>query len=79
MKTKQVIHKPSLPSTAMMAAAAALTVLVGAASAAPKDPASAAQIKVPAPVLGWASWNAFASSINFGVLKKQIVVCQRTP
>lgn len=72
MKTKHVAHKPLLPSTAMMAAAAALTVLVGAASAAPRDPASATQIKVPAPVLGWASWNAFASSINFDVLKKQI-------
>ncbi len=72
MKTKHVTHKPLLPSTAMMAAAAALTVLVGAASAAPRDPASATQIKVPAPVLGWASWNAFASSINFDVLKKQI-------
>ncbi|MEO5932234.1 MAG: ricin-type beta-trefoil lectin domain protein [Duganella sp.] len=72
MKTKHVTHKPLLPSTAVMAAAVALTVLVGAANAAPKDPANAPQIKVPAPVLGWASWNAFASSINFDVLKKQI-------
>jgi hypothetical protein len=72
MKTKPVTRKPQLPSTAMMAAAIALTFLVGAASAAPQGPASAPQIKVPAPVLGWASWNAFASSINFDVLKKQI-------
>ena len=56
----------------MLASAAALTFLGGAASAASSGAASARQIKVPAPVLGWASWNAFASSINFDVLKKQI-------
>jgi hypothetical protein len=56
----------------LMAAAAALTVFVGAANAASRDPIRAPQIKVPAPALGWASWNAFASSINFEVLKKQI-------
>ena len=72
MKIKHATRKPLSPSAAMMAAAAALTVCIGAAGAAPKPPASAPQIKVPAPVLGWASWNAFASSINFDVLKKQI-------
>ena len=65
MKSKHLTPK-------LMAVVAALTVFAGAASAAPKDPARVPQIKVPAPVLGWASWNAFASSINFEVLKKQI-------
>ncbi|MEO7494373.1 MAG: alpha-galactosidase, partial [Massilia sp.] len=72
MKIKHDTYKPLLPSAATMVAAAALSLLVGAASAATKDRASVPQIKVPAPVLGWASWNAFASSINFEVVKKQI-------
>jgi hypothetical protein len=52
--------------------AAALTVFGGMASAASNVATNAVQISVPAPVLGWASWNAFASSINFEVVKKQI-------
>lgn len=72
MNTKHVTLKRLLPSKTMMATAMALTMFASAASGATKDPARAPQIKVPSPVLGWASWNAFASSINFEVLKKQI-------
>ncbi|CAN7429278.1 ricin-type beta-trefoil lectin domain protein [Pseudoduganella sp. LjRoot289] len=55
-----------------LATAVALAVFSGEATAAPGVAASAPQINVPPPVLGWASWNAFASSINFEILKAQV-------
>jgi hypothetical protein len=54
---------------------AGLTTLAGHEKSAPPaaEPAavSTSQIGVTPPSMGWASWNSFASSIDFDVIKEQ--------
>ncbi|MET8946115.1 RICIN domain-containing protein [Streptomyces sp. NPDC004542] len=38
----------------------------------PAQAATAREISVPTAPMGWASWNSFASSIDYGVIKQQV-------
>ncbi|WP_332698203.1 hypothetical protein, partial [Devosia sp.] len=61
MKIKHVTHKALMPSTAMMAAAAAMTVFFGAAG---NSWAQKAEGLADTPPMGWNSWNKFACDID---------------
>ena len=67
MKTKHLIHKTRFPSMTIMAAAAALTLFVGAAGNcwAQKSEGLAAT-----PQMGWNSWNKFACEIDERLIRE---------
>lgn len=66
MKTKHA-HKPLFPSTAMMAAAAALTLFFGAAG---NSWAQKAEGLASTPPMGWNSWNKFACDIDERLIRE---------
>jgi alpha-galactosidase len=67
MKTKHVTHKPLLPGTALMKAAAALTLFVGAAS---NSWAQKSEGLAATPQMGWNSWNKFACEIDERLIRE---------
>ncbi|MER7283242.1 RICIN domain-containing protein [Dactylosporangium sp. NPDC000244] len=50
---------------------AVLLTALGLTNVTPPELVAATQVSVPAPAMGWASWNSFAANINAAVIKRQ--------